>query len=105
MSCIVEQRTSEIGVRVALGVDTGDIFAMVLGRGAALAGTGLVIGIFGGLMLRRVMMTLLFETEVTDPVALAAAVALLLLAALGACGAPSVRAARLDPLVALRQER
>ncbi len=105
MSCMVEQRTAEIGVRMAVGADTGDIFAMVLGRGAALAGTGLVIGVFGGLMLRRVMTTLLFETEVTDPVALTAAVALLLLAALGACGAPSVRAARLDPLVALRQDR
>jgi putative ABC transport system permease protein len=105
MSCIVEQRTAEIGMRMAVGADAGVIFAMVLGRGSALAGTGLTIGIFGGLMLRRVMATLLFETQATDPVALAAAAALLLLAALGACGAPSLRAARLDPLAALRQER
>src|SRR5260370_29267039 len=48
MSCIVEQRTAEIGVRMAVGADTGDIFAMVLGRGAALAGPGLGDRAFGG---------------------------------------------------------
>jgi putative ABC transport system permease protein len=104
MSCIVEQRTAEIGVRMALGARAIDIFAMVLSRGAALTGAGLTIGIGAALMLRRVIASLLFETSAADPLALGAVAAILLLGSLGACWAPSRRAARVDPLVALRHE-
>jgi predicted permease len=104
MLCVVEQRTPEIGMRMALGARATDIFAMVLGRGAALSVTGLAIGIGAALLLQRLIASLLFETSPTDPIVLAQVGVLLLVAALAACWAPSRRAARVDPLVALRHE-
>jgi len=104
MLYVVEQRTPEIGLRMALGARAIDIFVMVLGRGAALSVTGLAIGIGAALMLHRLIASLLFETSPTDPIALAEVGVLLLVAALAACWAPSRRAARVDPLVALRHE-
>ena len=102
MSCIVEQRTSEMGIRMALGARTIDILMMVLGRGAVLAVTGLAIGIGLAVMLPPVIAGMLFETSALDRLALSAAAGLLLLAALSACAIPSWRASRIDPLVALR---
>jgi putative ABC transport system permease protein len=104
MSYIVEQRTSEIGVRMALGARTIDIFIMVLGRGTVLACAGMALGIVAALTLRGLISALLFETSASDPLVLAPAAALLLLTALGACCAPSWSAARVDPLVALRHD-
>jgi len=104
MSYTVEQRTSEIGVRMALGARTIDIFMMVVGRGAVLAGAGLAIGIVTALTLRGLIAALLFETSASDPLALSLVATLLLLTALGACCAPSLVAARVDPLVALRHD-
>jgi predicted permease len=104
MSCVVDQRTAEIGVRMALGARAGDVFGMVLGRGLVLAVAGLAIGGAGALVLRNLIAGLLFETSASDPVALGAAAALLLATALAACCAPSRRAARVDPLIALRHD-
>jgi ABC-type antimicrobial peptide transport system permease subunit len=104
MLCVVEQRTPEIGLRMALGARAIDIFAMVLGRGAALSIAGLAIGVGAALMLNSLIASLLFETSPTDPIALAEVGVLLLLASVSACWAPSRRASRVDPLVALRHE-
>jgi ABC-type antimicrobial peptide transport system permease subunit len=104
MSCVVDQRTAEIGVRMALGARAADVFGMVLGRGLVLAVAGLAIGSAGALVLRNLIASLLFETSPSDPVALTAAAVLLLATALAACCAPSRRAARVDPLIALRHD-
>jgi len=104
MSCLVVQRTAEIGVRMALGARVGDVFRMVLGRGLALAVAGLAIGGGAALMLRHLIAGLLFETSAADPVALTAAAALLLASAAAAGCAPSRRASRMDPLIALRHD-
>jgi len=105
MSCVVEQRTAEIWVRMALGARPADIFAMMLGRGVALAGAGLAIGNGAGWVLHRLLDGLLFETKAWDPGALSSVAAILMLCALGACWAPSRRAAGVDPVSALRSER
>jgi putative ABC transport system permease protein len=104
MAYTVEQRTSEIGVRMALGARTLDIFRMVLGRGVILAVVGLAIGLVAALALRGLIAALLFETSASDPLALSLVAVLLLLTALGACYVPSLKAARVDPLVALRHD-
>jgi hypothetical protein len=77
MSCLVEQRTAEIGARMALGARPTDVFGMVLGRGLALAVAGLVIASRAALMLGSLIAGLLFETSAADPVAIAAAALLL----------------------------
>lgn len=104
MSCIVDQRTPEIGVRIAVGARAIDIFSMVLRRGLVLAGTGLAIGIVAALMLRRLIASLLFETRASDPFTLSVVAGILLTGAVVACWAPSWRAAQLDPVRALRRE-
>ncbi|HTS61288.1 MAG TPA: ABC transporter permease [Candidatus Acidoferrales bacterium] len=102
MSCLVEQRTAEIGVRMALGADSHHIFSMVLGRGMLLSGTGLAIGMGGALLLERVIAGLLFETSALDPVALSTVGLVLLASTLAACWAPSRRASQVEPASALR---
>ena len=104
VSCIVQQRTAEIGMRMALGARNSDIFLMVLGRGAVLTGSGLSAGIGAAIMLRRLIAGLLFETRPSDPVVLSGALAVLLLAGLGACWIPARRGSRMDPSVALRHD-
>jgi putative ABC transport system permease protein len=98
-------RTREIGVRLALGAGRADILRMVVGRGMALVGAGVVIGLAGALALGRFVRGLLFGVGPADPLTLAG-VSLLLLAVSGAAALASARAAsRLDPLEALRAER
>ena len=104
MSCVVQQRTAEIGVRMALGARAADVFGMVMGRGLWLAAAGLAIGAGAAMLLRNLIAALLFETSPFDSVALSAAAALLLVTALAACWAPSHRAAGVDPLIALRHD-
>jgi len=104
MACVVERRTAEIGVRMALGARATDVFRMVLGRGLLLAGAGLALGGLAASLLRTWIASLLFETSPSDPLALTLAAALLLATALAACWRPARRAARVDPLVALRHE-
>lgn len=101
---VVKQRTSEIGIRLALGALPRDVLKLVLGYGAALAVGGIAAGILATMALTRLMRTLLYGVGATDPITLAAVAALLMGVALAACFIPARRAMRVDPMVALRYE-
>lgn len=100
----VAQRTSEFGVRLALGASAGDIAALVLRQGAWLVLIGIAAGLAGYLALSRLVGQLLYGIAPTDPLTLAIAPLVLALAALVACLLPVRKAVRVDPLVALRAE-
>ncbi len=100
----VRQRTREIGVRMALGAQRGSVLALVLRGGLKLAGAGIVLGLIGAMALSRLLRSLLFGVGPTDPVTFAAVPVLLVSAALLACWLPARRAARADPVEALRCE-
>jgi predicted permease len=104
MSWSVAQRTREIGIRMALGAQSGQVLAMVLRYALRLTAIGLIIGVAGGLALRRVLSSLVFDVSTADPLIYIGAVVLMLAAALLACYVPARRASRADPLVALRWE-
>ncbi|MGA7414860.1 MAG: ABC transporter permease [Bryobacteraceae bacterium] len=100
----VVQRQHEIGVRMALGAPYGEVLAMVLRQGLMLAGIGVSIGTLAALGLTRMLAGLLYGITPTDPVTFAVAPAVLLGVAALACWLPARRAARIDPVLALRQE-
>jgi putative ABC transport system permease protein len=104
LSYVVSQRTGEIGVRMALGAVQKDILVLVARRGLALTFVGLGIGLVLALATTRLLTGLLYEVEPTDPASLALAAAVLVTTAAAACFFPARRAARLDPVVALRTE-
>ncbi len=104
MSYLVRQRTQEIGIRLAIGGQQRDILRLIARHGLTLALLGTVVGLVGSLSLTRLMSTLLFGVTPTDPLTLAAIGTLLLCVAALACYIPARRAARVDPLVALRYE-
>ena len=104
ISLLVTRRRQEIGIRMALGARGALILQMVLQRGMALAGTGLAIGLLGALWLSGALTTMLYGVTRFDPLAFAAAPALLLAVALLACVVPATRAARTSPMVVLREE-
>jgi predicted permease len=104
VSYLVSGRTQEIGIRMALGADSGSVARLVMRQSMAPVAIGAVMGLAGTLALARWMRTLLFEVDAADPVTLAAVTALLVAVAIGAALAPARRAARLDPLSALRRE-
>jgi len=104
MAYLVSRRTREIGVRVALGARSRDVLAMILSQGLRTALIGIVVGIASSLVLTRAIQSLLFGVTPTDPLTFAAVVLLLLAAALLACYIPARRAAKVDPMVALRYE-
>jgi putative ABC transport system permease protein len=104
MSYSVEQRTQEIGIRVALGASGGDMLRMVIGRGLLLAGIGLAIGLAAAFGLTRLLSTLLFGVKTYDPIAFGAVVVTLAVVAWVAIYIPARRATRIDPLIALRYE-
>ena len=104
MAYTVAQRTHAIGVRVALGARTTDVTGLVLRQASLLVGVGLVIGVGGALAMGVGLRAVLFETNPADPLAIAlTALTLALIAAL-ATWLPARRAARIDPVVALRSE-
>jgi putative ABC transport system permease protein len=100
----VTLRTHEIGVRIALGAERRAVVWLVLQQGLGMTCAGLVIGIVAALGLTRFMASLLYDVEPTDPATFTLVTVLLAIAALAACGAPALRAARVDPLVSLRYE-
>jgi predicted permease len=100
----VAARTQEIGIRMALGANASAVLRMVLAGGLAPALAGLTLGLLGSLALSRTLSTFLYETSSLDPLIHAAVSALLLTVTIVACLAPARRAARFDPMVALRGE-
>jgi len=101
---LVAQRRHEMGIRMALGAGRAELMRLVLGHGARLVAAGLAVGLAAAFGLSRLVRGLLFGVEPTDPTTFVAVSVLLALVALGACVLPARRAARMDPLVALRYE-
>ncbi len=104
MAYSVSRRTREIGVRVALGAGSHDILRMILGQGVRTILIGIAIGLVGALLVTRTLQSMLFGVTAADPLTFTAVGLLLTLTALLACYLPARRAAKIDPMVALRYE-
>jgi predicted permease len=103
MSYLVTQRTREFGIRLALGASSGEIIRVVVQQGARLIAAGVLLGVAAALGMSRLLQSLLFGVEATDPSG-ALPVVLLAVVALAACAVPAIRATRVEPVVALRNE-
>ena len=104
MAYSVAQRTQEIGVRMALGARQLHVLRLIFGQSIGMLLIGVVIGLVGAFLLTRWMRTLLFEITATDPLTYVSVIGLLTVVALLACYIPARRAAKVDPLIALRYE-
>ena len=104
LSYVVAQRTREIGIRIALGAETGSVVGMVVRQGLIPTAIGLAAGVCAGIFLSRFFAALLYHTPRTDPVTIGAVVTVLAVTTLAASVVPARRAASVDPLVALRSE-
>ena len=100
----VMRRTSELGIRMALGADRKAVLALVLGEGCRVMAGGFALGLFGAFLLTRTLSGLLYNVKANDPAAFAAVALTLSLTAVLGCLVPALRAARIDPNVALRHE-
>jgi putative ABC transport system permease protein len=104
LSYAVTQRTHEIGIRMALGAGRRDVLRLVMGHGMILTGIGVALGLMAAFLLTRLMSTLLFSVNATDPLTFGLIPLLLVTIALLACWIPARRATQVDPLVALHYE-
>ena len=104
MSYSVEQRTQEIGVRMALGAGRPDMVRLILGQGLRLAGIGVAVGLAIAYALTRVLASLLFGVKAADPLTFAGVAAILALIAVGSTWLPARRAAAVEPVEALRYQ-
>ena len=104
MSYSVQQRTHEIGVRMALGAQNRDVLKLVVKQGIGLALFGVAIGLLASYALTRLMVSLLFEVTATDKTTFGLVAAGLFLITMFACYIPARRATKVNPLVALRYE-
>jgi len=104
LSFVTAKRTQELGIRAALGASRWDLLRMVVAGGAVPVIAGLIIGLAGAMALSRFIQSMLFQTSPIDAPSLVAVAALFLAVALAACFVPAWRAARIDPMSALRQE-
>ena len=100
----VSARTNEIGIRMSLGADSSRVQRMVLSEGGLLVGIGLTIGVVGALLLTRLMHSLLFGVSPNDPATLGGVALVMALVGITACWIPALRAARIDPGIALRAQ-
>jgi ABC-type antimicrobial peptide transport system permease subunit len=100
----VNQRTRELGIRLALGARASSVQAMVLRQGLTLTATGLALGLVGAVALSRLLTTLVYRVSPSDPRVLGVAVLVLALVSVLACLIPAIRATRVDPIDALRSE-
>ena len=103
MSYVVRQRTREIGTRVALGATRGDILWLIMRQGAAIAFAGAVIGVVAGVVAARSLTSILYDVPPWDPVSIAGATLVLIVAVLAACYMPARRAAEVDPVRTLAE--
>jgi len=101
---MVNERTHEIGIRMALGAAANDVLGLVVRQTIRLVAVGAVLGIAGALALGRALTSMVFEVRPSDPTTLTVVTALLMLVALAATLVPAMRATRVTPLVALRRE-
>jgi putative ABC transport system permease protein len=104
MSYLVNQRTGEIGIRMALGARPAQVLGLVVRKAMMLAGTGVALGMVAAMAATRVMSSLLYGVQARDPLVFAVAPVILLAVAMLASYIPARRASRVDPLLALRME-
>ena len=100
----VQQRTREVGVRIAMGARTTDVLGLVMGEALRVIGTGVVLGLIAALAFAHTISAFLFGVTPRDPVTFASVIAVLGVTAVAACAMPALRAARVDPAVAFKSE-